>query len=127
MLALAVQHEVDVDLGPRSIRRSAIRTHGIVAHDGPHTVGNPQVLHVAEDLVGLFGQALETVVAAERQEQSEPLIEPERLEVRDLAAAEGQAHPVRRQSLRAQHLEADEALIARLDEFAEAGHQAPQG
>ncbi len=90
----AVQHEVDVELGRRAGGRGAELAHRVVAHDGAHPVGDAQVPQVPEELVRLGRQTFQALVAAEWQEDAEPLVVAHRPEAVDLAGTERDAHPV---------------------------------
>ena len=89
-----MQDEIDVQLGIPAVLWRPESADGVVAHDGPHAVGDPQVLAVAEQLVRLRGKALESGVAAQREEDPEPLVVPHRPEPVDVATAQRDAHPV---------------------------------
>lgn len=98
-----MQHEVDVEFGFVLVGRRPVGAHRAVARDGALAVGDPRKPQVAEQAVRLGRHSIEASLPTDRQEQPEPLIEPHRRELLDLAVTESDAHPVPGKALRALH------------------------
>ena len=54
-----------VDLGTGIRRRGPVGAHGVVAHDGPFALRDPEIAQISEEGVRLRGDALEARLAAD--------------------------------------------------------------